>query len=746
MWVTDANGVTVTNTFDDVGRLISRVYPDTGAETFGYSAAGLIAYTNQIGNKNYYVYNTAGWKIFETNANHELLQFQYDSSGNLTNLVDDKGHSTRWNYNEYGLVTNKLDQAGAEILRYTYDPGGRLTNRWSAAKTNTVYAYDPVGNLTDIDYHSSPSVGLQYDSLNRLRIMVDAVGTTEYSYQPGGLLLSEDNPFPSAKLTNGYVNRLRTALGLQQPTGMWHNDFYYDGARRLSTVSSPAGVFQYYFPSGLPSRLPVQLSLPNSAAITNSYDPVARLTATFLRKNNGTALFNHEYIYDPAGRRTNQVIATTRTVAYHYDNIGQLIVADNSYNPEDRGYEYDSAWNLKYRTNYTTLNTFTVDSKNQLLSALGTNCTYDANGNLTQYGTQYYAYDDENRLIQWFRCQINPFQPTNGDLRTDFVYDGLGRLRKRLEYTGTPPMVTNPPPPGGEGPLQREPPGEGPTWGALSQIWYLYDGKRVIQERDSNNVPVVSYTRGTDLSGTLEGAGGIGGLLGRSSGYSGGNWTSHAYYLADGNGNITCMTDTGQNRAAIYYYDPFGSISSQSGTLCDSNVYRFSSKEIHAPSGMYYYLYRFYDPNLQRWINRDPIGELGGNNLYDLVLNNPVDYTDAFGLNSQNGDKGFWGGLWDWMKNVPSRAKDAAGAVKQWCKTKCPGIGSAGAGAATRVISTVADAAKTGPGLTAILDIEAACRKCKECEGDCDEDGSCARACKQCEDGKERMGGHIGGL
>ncbi len=55
--------------------------------------------------------------------------------------------------------------------------------------------------------------------------MVDAVGTTEYSYQPGGLLLSEDNPFPSAKLTNGYVNRLRTALGLQQPTGMWHNDF-----------------------------------------------------------------------------------------------------------------------------------------------------------------------------------------------------------------------------------------------------------------------------------------------------------------------------------------------------------------------------------------------------------------------------------------------------------------------------------------------------------------------------------------
>jgi hypothetical protein len=48
---------------------------------------------------------------------------------------------------------------------------------------------------------------------------------------------------------------------------------------------------------------------------------------------------------------------------------------------------------------------------------------------------------------------------------------------------------------------------------------------RVIQERDGSNNPLVSYTRGTDLSGSMEGAGGIGGLLARSSGYSSGNLT-----------------------------------------------------------------------------------------------------------------------------------------------------------------------------------------------------------------------------
>src|SRR2546421_8048123 len=71
---------------------------------------------------------------------------------------------------------------------------------------------------------------------------------------------------------------------------------------------------------------------------------------------------------------------------------------------------------------------------------------------------------------------------------------------------------------------------------------------------------------------------------------------------------------------------------SSSGSLDGANVYRFSSKEIHVNSGMYYYLYRFYDPNLQRWINRDPIGERGGRNLYRFTRNSPVRFADRFGL------------------------------------------------------------------------------------------------------------------
>ncbi len=168
-------------------------------------------------------------------------------------------------------------------------------------------------------------------------------------------------------------------------------------------------------------------------------------------------------------------------------------------------------------------------------------------------------------------------------------------------------------------------------WTLAGETRYLYDGMNIVQERDGANTPVVNYTRGKDFSGGLDGAGGIGGLLARSHGYAGGNWTTHNFYHADGNGNITCLVDASQAMAASYKYDPYGHVLGSSGTLAAANVMRFSSKPVHPNSGMYYYGYRFYDPNTQRWLNRDPIGERGGVNLYGFVHNDPLSKRDRFG-------------------------------------------------------------------------------------------------------------------
>jgi RHS repeat-associated protein len=612
----NSEGVSTAMTYDNLGRLRTRAQLD-GIESLGYSAAGLVAYTNQIGMTNFYAYDAAGRKTFETNANQELIRYTNNAAGDLLSLTDGKGQTTCWKYDQYGRVTNKLDQVGLEILRYKYDANNRLTNRWSAAKANTYYAYDPVGNLTNVDYPSSVDVKFAYDAMNRMTNMVDGAGTTKYTYSPAGQLLTEDGPFASDTVTNAYWNRSRTNLSLQQPTGVWTNAFAYDAVKRLTQVTSPAGSVGYVYDPTLFTHHASLLTLPNTSYITNAFDANARLIATYLANSGNTVLDSYTYVYNPANQRTNLTRADASTVAYEYDSIGQLKVADSSVSTEDRGYTYDTAWNLNYRTNNASLSSFYVNVKNELTNRGGFLMTYDSNGNLTSFGGYIvYTYDDENRLTQLLDSVYHSYQ-------TLFTYDGLGRLRKRTEYTWG-----------------------GTKWLVSSNVEYIYDGWRVIQERDGSNNPLVSYTRGNDLSGSMEGAGGIGGLLARSSGYSGGNFTSHAYYFADGNGNVTYMLNSSQAMVASYRYDPFGNIISTSGTLAGANVYRFSSKEFHANSGMYYYGYRFYDPNLQRWINRDPIGEPGfeitrsqpisqlgdGPNSYSFVHNKPSNFIDSDGL------------------------------------------------------------------------------------------------------------------
>jgi RHS repeat-associated protein len=223
--------------------------------------------------------------------------------------------------------------------------------------------------------------------------------------------------------------------------------------------------------------------------------------------------------------------------------------------------------------------------------------------------------------------------PTGSRRRSEFTYDGRGRLRKRVDY------YWNTYPPG--------------SWQVTGETRYVYDGMRVIQERSSSNVPTVAFTRGSDLSGSLEGAGGIGGLLARSHGYSGGTFSTHSFYQADGNGNVTYLVNSAQAMVANYRYDPYGNTRYSGGTLASANTYRFSSKEVMPNSGLYYHGYRFYDPNLQRWLNRDQIGEPGseelrgtielpafeafavdGPNLYSYVGNKAVNKSDPFGLAS----------------------------------------------------------------------------------------------------------------
>jgi len=116
--------------------------------------------------------------------------------------------------------------------------------------------------------------------------------------------------------------------------------------------------------------------------------------------------------------------------------------------------------------------------------------------------------------------------------------------------------------------------------------------------------------------------------LDRTFAYDGiGNRTS----AFDANGNLSEVSNDAGVVAAHDEYDPFVSPTTATGAYAGNNVYRFSTRYADK-SGFLYYCYRFYNPALGRWINRDPIEEEGGLNLYGFVDNNSENRIDYLGL------------------------------------------------------------------------------------------------------------------
>ena len=231
---------------------------------------------------------------------------------------------------------------------------------------------------------------------------------------------------------------------------------------------------------------------------------------------------------------------------------------------------------------------------------------YDANGNLTNDGVRSYTYDAENRLIS---CSLNELPAPFTQIRTTtFKYDGLGRKVYELETK--------------EGAI-------------LKENNFVYDGWNVVLDISTVPLPTEeitsSYIWGLDLSGTLQGAGGVGGLLSVNSPFEGGAGGCY-FYCYDGNGNVINLIDIDTKEIAAHYeYDPFGRLIQKEGSFADENLYRFSTKRYSKVFGIYDYGMRWYDPDYKFWLTRDPIGEKGGLNLYGFVQNNPVSYVDVLG-------------------------------------------------------------------------------------------------------------------
>ena len=194
--------------------------------------------------------------------------------------------------------------------------------------------------------------------------------------------------------------------------------------------------------------------------------------------------------------------------------------------------------------------------------------------------------------------------------RLSFAYDAQGRrIRKLVEAWDT---ALN----SGAG-----------GWATASDLRFVYDGWNLLTETDALNsgVLVRSHVWGLDLSETIQGAGGVGGLL----------WTNtptHTFASsADANGNIVAYINTATLAVAGRAdYAAFGETVQQTGVAKDL-PFGFSSKYRDAKTGFNYYGLRYYNPSTGRWANRDPIEEAGGLNSYSFINNKSPCLYDVIG-------------------------------------------------------------------------------------------------------------------
>jgi RHS repeat-associated protein len=320
--------------------------------------------------------------------------------------------------------------------------------------------------------------------------------------------------------------------------------------------------------------------MPSGAKQVKTHDAFGRLTEIKALNGVGTSVNRYAYTYNAAGQREDATLLDGSKISYTYDHKRQLTGAikntDSSY---VYGYTFDEIGNWLTgqigRVGQVPLaKTFVPNALNQYTQVSAITQTYDLNGNLTGDGSKTYSYDEDNQLLA-----------VSGG---SFTYDGLGR---RVVADG---------------------------------VRFLYDEWNVIAELDSANVVTRTVSRGLDLSGDFQGAGGVGGILATTTN------TTTGYYFYDGVGNVVTILDGAHATLASYTYDPFGNKVAESGTYA-SQPYQWSTKAIHSPSGLLYYGYRYYSPSVGRWINRDPIEEAGGFNVYAYTNNNPVNLYDILG-------------------------------------------------------------------------------------------------------------------
>jgi RHS repeat-associated protein len=465
----------------------------------------------------------------------------------------------------------------------SYDAANRLTSKTYSNGDVIAYGYDAANQLTSAIWRTSggvtnSSLWFAYDGAGRLTNETQKIGsansrTIQYTYFDDGRRATLSSPAPNSLVLHYQYNKNGWLTNITDGTSSIVK-YTYDGAGRRT-----------------------QRSLPGNGNTTDYYYDNADQLTNVWHKNGGTTLAQYQYGYTNNGNRVWVKRSYPNVVGdvYRYDAADQVtnVLYDATFpdtTPQmvsnEVQYVIDSTgnWTNRYRISGGTTNGtgYLINNLNQYTQVGTTNFSYDTNGNLTSDGVWTYTYDCENRLTQ----------ATSGGNTITYTYDALGRMILRSK----------------NGTATR----------------YYYAGWQLIDEQDSGGNLVARYVYGAGLDEVVR------------------MWRNSTYYryLYDGLGNVSEITGDAGGRWESYLYDVYGNpriIRNNNGNIISAsaigNRMMFNGRDRDPDTGLYNYRYRYYSPNLGRFVQVDPVGIRGKDvNLYRFVNNYVLLFGDGFGL------------------------------------------------------------------------------------------------------------------